>query len=98
MPKMKTHSGAKKRFSVTRTGKVQSRAAAKRHRLTSKSKRMKHEGRATHILKDMNAKVILDYFFPYQLKLRRNNPKRQRKTAQEKALGKKAGSMKKEVA
>lgn len=79
MPKMKTHSGAKKRFSVTRTGKVQSRAAAKRHRLTSKSKRMKHEGRATHILKDMNAKVILDNFFPYQSKKRRNNPKRQRK-------------------
>ena len=78
MPKMKTHSGAKKRFSVTRTGKVQARAAAKRHRLTSKSKRMKMEGRSTLILKDMNAKTILDNFFPYQSGLRRNNRKRQR--------------------
>ncbi len=81
MPKMKTHSGAKKRFSVTRTGKVQSRAAAKRHRLTSKSKRMKHEGRATLILLDMNAKTILDNFMPYQSGLRRNNRKRQRPAA-----------------
>jgi large subunit ribosomal protein L35 len=81
MPKMKTHSGAKKRFSVTRTGKVQARAAAKRHRLTSKSKRMKAEGRSTLILKDMNAKTILDNFFPYQSGLRRNNRKRQRPAA-----------------
>lgn len=78
MPKMKTHSGAKKRFGVTRTGKVQSRAAAKRHRLTSKSKRMKMEGRSTLILKDMNAKTILDNFLPYQQKKRRNNRSRQR--------------------
>ena len=78
MPKMKTHSGAKKRFGVTRTGKVQGRAAAKRHRLTSKSKRMKHEGRSTLILKDMNAKTILDNFLPYQSGKRRRNPARQR--------------------
>lgn len=84
MPKMKTHSGAKKRFSVTRTGKVKGRAAAKRHRLTSKSKRMKAEGRAVHILKDMNGKVVLDYFLPYEQKKRRNNPKRQRKVAAKK--------------
>ena len=79
MPKMKTHSGAKKRFSVTRTGKVQARAAAKRHRLTSKSKRMKRDGRATLILNEMDAKVILDNFLPYQQRLRRNNRQRQRK-------------------
>jgi len=78
MPKMKTHSGAKKRFSVTRTGKVQARAAAKRHRLTSKSKRMKREGRATLIMSDMDAKVLLDNFFPYQSGKRRNNRARQR--------------------
>lgn len=78
MPKMKTHSGAKKRYSVTRTGKVQARAAAKRHRLTSKSKRMKTEGRATLILKEMNAKTILDNFLPYQQNKRRRNRKRQR--------------------
>ena len=79
MPKMKTHSGAKKRFSVTRTGKVQARAAAKRHRLTSKSKRMKRDGRATLMINEMDAKVILDNFLPYQQKLRRNSRKRQKK-------------------
>lgn len=65
MPKMKTHSGAKKRFSVTRSGKVQARAAHKRHRMTSKSKRMKSEGRSTLIMTTMDAKVILDNFLPY---------------------------------
>ena len=78
MPKMKTHSGAKKRYSVTRTGKVQARSAAKRHRLTSKSKRMKRDGRATLIMSDMDAKVILDNFFPYQCGKRRRNRNRQR--------------------
>jgi len=78
MPKMKTHSGAKKRFSVTGTGKVQARAAAKRHRLTSKSKRMKRDGRATLIMPDMNAKTVLDNFLPYQQKKRRRNRNRQR--------------------
>ncbi len=31
MPKMKTHSGAKKRFKVTGSGKVMHRQAGKRH-------------------------------------------------------------------
>ncbi len=66
MPKMKTHSGAKKRFSVTRTGKVQARAAAKRHRLTSKSKRMKREGRSTLVLREQDGYNILTYALPYQ--------------------------------
>ncbi len=35
MPKMKTKSGAKKRFSFTATGKVKAGVAGKRHRLIS---------------------------------------------------------------
>lgn len=31
MPKMKTHSGAKKRFKLTATGKVKHRQSGKRH-------------------------------------------------------------------
>jgi large subunit ribosomal protein L35 len=76
MPKMKTHSGAKKRFSVTRKGKVQARAAHKRHRMVSKSKRMKAAGRSTLIMTDMDAKVILDNFLPYQQRKRRNARKK----------------------
>lgn len=71
MPKMKTHSGAKKRFSVTRRGKVQARAAHKRHRMTGKSKRMKLAGCSTLILCGSDARIILDDFMPYQRKLQR---------------------------
>lgn len=71
MPKAKTHSGAKKRFSVTRRGKVQARAAHKRHRMTSKSKRMKLAGCSTLILNPSDARIILDDFLPYQRKFRR---------------------------
>ena len=71
MPKMKTHKGAKKRFSVTRRGKVQARAAHKRHRLVSKSSRMKMEGRSTLILNESDARIILDDFLPYERKKRK---------------------------
>ena len=39
MPKIKTHSGAKKRFKVTGTGKVMRERANKRHLLEGKSSR-----------------------------------------------------------
>lgn len=38
MPKMKTNSSAKKRFSVTGTGKIKRKKAFKRHILTKKEK------------------------------------------------------------
>jgi len=42
MPKMKTHSGAKKRFKITPTGKVTHEQANRRHLLEGKSsKRMR---------------------------------------------------------
>jgi large subunit ribosomal protein L35 len=37
MPKMKTHSGAKKRFEITRTGKIRRRKAFLNHILEKKS-------------------------------------------------------------
>ena len=40
MPKMKTHSGVKKRFSLTATGKVKYARPNKGHFLTNKSKRI----------------------------------------------------------
>jgi large subunit ribosomal protein L35 len=43
MPKMKTHSGAKKRFKLTATGKVRGRHAFSTHILEKKSpKRKRH--------------------------------------------------------
>ena len=41
MPKIKTHSGAKKRFKVTGSGKVMRERANKRHLLEGKSSRRK---------------------------------------------------------
>ncbi|MFX3625999.1 MAG: 50S ribosomal protein L35 [bacterium] len=41
MPKMKTVSGAKKRFKVTGSGKIRMNHAYKRHILTKKAKKQK---------------------------------------------------------
>jgi len=41
MPKMKTHSGAKKRFKVTATGKVRGRSAYTSHILEKKAAKRK---------------------------------------------------------
>ena len=41
MPKMKTKSGAKKRFQITGTGKIKRKHAYKSHILTKKSKKRK---------------------------------------------------------
>ncbi len=37
MPKLKTHTGAKKRFKITASGKIKRRKAYKSHLLTGKS-------------------------------------------------------------
>ena len=46
MPKMKTHSGAKKRFKLTKTGKVKISKKNRRHILTKKSTKRKRHLRA----------------------------------------------------
>ena len=57
MPKMKTHTGAAKRFSVTGTGKVKRRRAYKSHILTKKSqKRKRHLRKGTIIETNGEAK------------------------------------------
>lgn len=76
MPKMKTHSGAKKRFRATSAGKIKSRASCRGHRLVSKSKSSKREARSTYILKGMDAEVVLRCYLPYQKKKYRNTIKK----------------------
>lgn len=59
MPKMKTHKGAKKRFSVTATGKVRRLKANKSHILTKKDGRRKRRLRRPAIVgTNGEAKVI----------------------------------------
>ncbi|MBN2612977.1 MAG: 50S ribosomal protein L35 [Bacteroidales bacterium] len=62
MPKMKTNSGAKKRFTLTGTGKIKRKHAYKSHILTKKStKRKRNLGYFTEINKadQSNAKLLL---------------------------------------
>lgn len=47
MPKMKTKSGAKKRFELTGTGKIKRKHAFKSHILTKKTKKQKRN--LTHV-------------------------------------------------
>jgi large subunit ribosomal protein L35 len=55
MPKMKTHSGAKKRFKVTATGKVRGRHAFTSHILEKKSPKHKRALGRPVILSDHDA-------------------------------------------
>jgi large subunit ribosomal protein L35 len=59
MPKLKTKSGAKKRFKVTGTGKVRALAAYKRHQLSCKSPKMKRQARGMMTLAEPDARIIL---------------------------------------
>ncbi len=45
MPKMKTHSGAKKRFKLTRLGKIMRKRAGMRHNLGAGKKTIKQKRR-----------------------------------------------------
>jgi large subunit ribosomal protein L35 len=55
MPKMKTHSGAKKRFKITPKGKVRGRHAMTSHILGKKSPKRKRRLREPVILSDYDA-------------------------------------------
>lgn len=58
MPKMKTHSGAKKRFKKTATGKIRGRHAFSSHILEKKSpKRKRNMARPAEIAKQDVPKV-----------------------------------------
>jgi ribosomal protein L35 len=58
MPKIKTHSGAKKRFNLTKTGKVKRAKAYKRHILNKKTTKRKRSLRKTAFADATNVKAI----------------------------------------
>lgn len=64
MPKLKTKSGAKKRFKMTATGKVKAGVAGKRHRLISHNAKYIRQQRGTGCLSDADAKIVKKYM-PY---------------------------------
>ena len=57
MPKMKTKSGAKKRFKLTASGKVRAGQAGKRHGMIKRTNKQIRNQRGTTILSPQDAKI-----------------------------------------
>lgn len=64
MPKMKTKSSAKKRFSFTGTGKVKATQAGKKHFMRRRTKDQIRNLRGTTILDGCDAQIVKK-FMPY---------------------------------
>ncbi|MBY0354907.1 MAG: 50S ribosomal protein L35 [Rickettsiales bacterium] len=64
MPKCKTKSGVKKRFSLTASGKVKAGQAGKRHGMVKRTKAFIRKARGTTILCQPDARII-KLFMPY---------------------------------
>ncbi len=61
MPKMKTKSSAKKRFSVTASGKIRANQANKQHGMIKRTNKQIRNQRGTTILKECDASVVRKY-------------------------------------
>ena len=72
MPKMKTKSGAKKRFKVTSSGKVKVKQAKMRHMQMNKPKSMKRKAKGTTTLAEPDARKVLGFYLPYSRKKKKN--------------------------
>ncbi|HEY4031069.1 MAG TPA: 50S ribosomal protein L35 [Caulobacteraceae bacterium] len=66
MPKLKTKSGAKKRFKMTASGKLKAGVAGKRHRLISHNGKYIRQQRGTKVMSASDVKTIKTYL-PYGL-------------------------------
>jgi large subunit ribosomal protein L35 len=64
MPKIKTKSGAKKRFKVTGSGKVLYAQAGKRHGMIKRTKKQIRQLRGTNVLFKSDGDNIKKYFLP----------------------------------
>jgi large subunit ribosomal protein L35 len=66
MPKMKTKSSVKKRFSITATGKDLAGPGNKRHMLRRRPQKMKRSNRGNQVLTPMDARTVKQWA-PYGL-------------------------------
>jgi large subunit ribosomal protein L35 len=64
MPKMKTHSGAKKRFALTGTGKVKAGQAGKRHGMIKRTNKQIRNQRGKTILFHTDGENVKKFFLP----------------------------------
>jgi large subunit ribosomal protein L35 len=67
MPKLKTKSGAKKRFKMTASGLIKAGVAGKRHRLISHNGKYIRQQRGTKVLQPADANKVKKNFLPYGL-------------------------------
>ncbi len=74
MPKMKTHSSAKKRFKVTKSGKVKFKKAFMRHMQMNKPKSMKRKARQGDTMFKADGENIMKYFLPYSKRGKNKSP------------------------
>lgn len=65
MPKQKTHSGAKKRFKLTKNGMVKYQKTNRRHRLTQKATKRKRVNRAAGYTSSANTATVKQ-LLPYK--------------------------------
>jgi large subunit ribosomal protein L35 len=64
MPKLKSKSGAKKRFRLTASGKVRMNPACKRHNLRKRPQKMKRKARGSTLMGQTDARIVKK-FIPY---------------------------------
>ena len=64
MPKMKTKSGAKKRFKITASGKVKFQQSGKRHGMIKRTNKQIRNNRGTAVLFEGDAANVKKYFLP----------------------------------
>ena len=74
MPKMKTKSSAKKRFKVTKSGRVKAGSAFMSHMQMNKPKSMKRKARRLGVLSEPDQRIVLRNFMPYNRKRRTAAP------------------------
>jgi large subunit ribosomal protein L35 len=65
MSKLKTKSGAKKRFKISAKGKVRVQYAYKQHNLRKRPQQMKRQARGMNVLPKAEADTVKKHFMPY---------------------------------
>jgi large subunit ribosomal protein L35 len=64
MPKIKTKSGAKKRFKLTATGKVMAGPAGKRHGMIKRTNKQIRQNRGMSVVSESDARNVRKYYLP----------------------------------
>ena len=64
MPKLKTKSGAKKRFKVTASGHVKAGQAGKRHGMIKRTVKQIRNQRGTTVMSERDAQNVRKFYLP----------------------------------